>query len=541
MKRATILSIVFMLALLQLTMSAQYVTWSAKPVYDSMEQCADNLYTVTKNNHVGIINAEGRVIVPIEADKITRFYKGYALVLEEKKGKDMVLGVISANGTYSEMTTVCYTIPTIDFVSEGFLAVEFSDGKRGYMNTDGTVAQKYGKNIENLLPFSEGYAAIGKGSESQLVDKNFRSIRIPIGGGSLNGVFSVCNGVAMAYNSDGYFYEFDTRTGKSKPAGRVKTKRVDCDYLGAVKSKSTRPMTLPYDPVRTNSESSSIKVVKQGGKYGYQYNGNGLVPYQFDYAEPFYSSYAVAKLDNKYGLLALHNGSVKFAASPFNDGKISYKQGKSSRLSHKFTLTRPSGLGDDIQVSLINPEGNKINATGNDRGQYEFLADASYSKRNYTVEVSDNGLRLWQGTLTYQYVLNGKQPVEEPQVVTPPVTPDDNGKKEEKKEKKEEKKEKKEKLKKLSIQIVSIEKTQSGYKASVRVSNPNATAVETTVTVEGKGLDRISSETVTVLANSSRSVSISFLVPKAATYKIKAKESKTKAKSGEVKRDLRPR
>lgn len=520
-----------LLTCLLMPIKAQYVLWGIKPAYDNMVQCADNLFIVTNANKVGVIEGSGKVIVPIEADQITGFYQGYALAIQHKGGKNLVMGLVSADGQYTKMGTECYAIPSVDFCSEGFLAVEFPDGKRGYMHTDGSVAHAFDKKITNLLPFSEGFAVVGSGTNSQLVDKNFTPVQITIGGGYIYGIFSVYRGVALVYDDDTHFYEFDTRTGRAKSTGGIKAERLQFDYLGA--AQTGRPQTVVYDPIRTKDASSVIKAQKQNGKYGYEKSGNSFIPYQFDEAGAFYGNHAIVKQNGKYGLLALHDGNGAFAATPANNGKINTK---GQKLSHKFSLNKPSELGGDIQVNVIS-NGNTIPAK-EVGGQYEFTADATSSgKQNFNVVVSDNGLKLWQGTLAYQYGEKNDGPI-----INKPINdtiPDPTPKKPE--PKKPEPKPDKLQALRLSVGVNNntADKDNRCY-VTVSISNPNSTVVSTTINVEGKGLEKVS-RSISIPAHGSNSVRTYFTVKKAGKYSVKAKETRTGASTQLKDIQLRPR
>ena len=542
MKRTIITSIVLLLTSILMPSKAQYVLWGIKPAYDNMVQCADNLFIVTNANKVGVINGSGKVIVPIEADQITGFYQGYALAIQHKGGKNLVMGIVSADGQFTKMSTDCYAIPSVDFCSEGFLAVEFPDGKRGYMRTDGSIAHAFDKKITNLLPFSEGFAVVGSGTNSQLVDKNFTPVQITIGGGYIYGIFSVYRGVALVYDDDTHFYEFDTRTGRAKSIGGIKADRLQFDYLGA--AQTGRPQTVVYDPIRTKDASSVIKTQKQNGKYGYEKSGNSFIPYQFDEADAFYGNHAIVKQNGKYGLLALHDGNGAFAATPANNGKINTK-GK--KLSHKFSLNKPSKLGGDIQVNVIS-NGNLIPAKAVG-GEYEFTADATSSgKQNFDVEVSDNGLKLWQGSLSYQYGSKINQQTIERTDTTPEIIPP---------------KHKKcntcgmtidkcpyqghhpiqpEKIQALRLSVTvnnnTADKDNRCY-VTISISNPNSSSVTTTVNIDGKGLEKVS-RSISIPAGGSNSVKTYITVKKAGKYSVKAKETKTGQKASKDVQ-LRPR
>ena len=507
MKRTTTLSVILFIAALLLSMNAQlarpsdpessttaYVTWAVKPgVYDKIESCADNLYTVHKGNKVGIVDGHGREIVPVQADRITGFYDGLALVLQKEGSSERVLGVFTSSGQYTKMDVACHTVPTLEFFSEGLLPVKFNNGRLGFVNAQGVAVKEFDKSITRMLPFHEGYAAIGN---KDIVDRNFTPVTMNLKAATeVTEVSSVNNGkavISVAVNGKGALNEIDVRTGKITSE---EVKNNTSDYLGCI--GSGRPRSIPYESYRPQV-STSITAILQNGKYGYTKGGQTLVPFQFDEAWPFIGNNAVVKSGGKYALLELHKGGAAFGATPDDNGSISYRRSKGKGLSHSFRLDMPSDVGDAVQVNVVR-NGVTIPATASG-SRYEFRADASQGRQEYLVEVSANGLKMWEGSMTYSYNAKSEE------VVVPP--PDGPGGITE---------EKKEKTLPLRVSIAVKNKTADKDKkchVEVTVSNPNNKEVKTTLTVSGdSGLKGVSKK-LTIPAKGSRTVSTHFTVKK---------------------------
>ena len=442
------------------------------------------------------MDGHGREIVPVQADRITGFYDGLALVLQKEGSSERVLGVFTSSGQYTKMDVDCYTVHTLEYFSEGFLPVKFNNGQLGFVNAQGTVVKEFDKSVTSLLPFSEGYAAI---NNQFFVDRNFISISFSMKSAVTPLlIYNFHNGKAVIYDTSKNTHVLDVSTGT---ADRESVSNETSDFLGCI--NTGRSITIPYESYSPHV-SSSIQAIQRNGKYGYLEGGETLAPFQFDEAWPFIGDNAVVKLGGKYALLELHKGGAAFGATPDDNGSISYRRSKSKGLSHRFSLNKPSDVGDAVQVNVVR-NGVTIPATASG-DRYEFRADASQGRQEYLVEVSANGLKMWEGSMTYSYNAKSEE------VVVPPTVESRNndgqgGVTEGKKEK----------TLPLRVSIAVKNKTADMDKkchVEVTVSNPNNKEVTTTVKVSGdSGLKGVSKK-LTIPAKGSRTVSTYFTVKK---------------------------
>ena len=480
-----------------LTMKAQFVTWAILPgEYDKIEYCADNLFKVTKGGNVDYVNGSGKIIPELSgADRITGFYDGYALVLQNKNGQERIVGILSTKGQFTPMQVECYAIHGKEFCSEGFIPVKFGTGKVGYVRTDGTFAHDFDKGIKDVDPFSEGYAVVGKGQNSQLLDTDFMPIRFTIDGVT-DRITSVYQGKAIIANSRGKCYELNVST---KRISGISQPRYAFDYMDCIQERTKRPKEVPYEEVHGEVKSS-----KQGGKYGYDDGAMVFIPFQFDEPITLCGWQAIVKYNGKSALLSIHKGT--FDASPAERGQISYKKNKPKDLSHKFTLRRPNDFVGSIPKVSVKRDGTSIPTKLSD-GQYEFYADAAKGKKYYTVEVSDQGLIIWEGALAYEYIAKGGE--------TPPPPPDTTtiiNKKD------------------LTISLSVTQNADKNNKcyATATVYNPRNQDVTTTVTITGTNGFNDVSQTITIPAKSSKEVTSYFMVKKdVKNASVRATESAT--------------
>ena len=155
---------------------AQLITWAVKPgVYTKIEPCWGDMYFAYKGNSIGVINGDGSVIVPPEANRITGFYGGLALVLKSDGGKEKILGILSTDGSYSKVDGTYFTIPYQEFFSESLLTVTTPKGQAGYMNGNGVIVKSF--NVSFISPFSEGYAVVGEKTDFSIIDKRFNALK----------------------------------------------------------------------------------------------------------------------------------------------------------------------------------------------------------------------------------------------------------------------------------------------------------------------------------------------------------------------------
>lgn len=482
-----------------LSLQAQVITWSVKPgVYTKIEPYWEDMYLCYTEINVGVINGDGRVIVSPEATRITGFYSGLALALKSVGGQERILGILSDDGSFSEVDGTYYTIPNQEFFSEGFLTVNTSGGGTGYMNVKGHVVKEY--NVSFVSPFSEGYAVVGEGRASHnfcIVDKRFNELQISLPSMSplWNGA-NVFKGVAIVWDGNGNIFEFNPQRGG--PCSVVKDKSIksmlkgcdynpDYDYLGGLAKLTNRPETAPYkQPTRS---SLALTVSEQGNKYGYIHNGKTILPCQFEQAESFYGNYAIVKSDGKYGLLSYHNTNDSFTANASSE--IKYKKSSGKNLSHKFGITVPNlWVEDNLTVKVKDENGIPVSIT-NDGGSYEFKSDGAKGTKKYSVEIDGEGLILWTGEIAYNYqpemdspVIIDTQPRVKPFVVT------------------------------LKATNTHADKNNRCY-VKATISNPNSEAISAIVTMSGSNLLEAVSKRITIPAYGSEDISTYFIVKKA--------------------------
>ena len=465
---------------------AQLINWAVKPgVYTKIEPCWGDMYFAYKGTTIGVINGDGSVIVTPEANRITGFYGGLALVLKSDGGQERILGILSTDGSYSKVDGTYFTIPYQEFFSEGLLTVTTPKGQAGYMNGNGTVVKSF--NVSFISPFSEGFAVVGENEDYSIIDKRFNTLSIQLGTVSqVYGGSNVYKGVAVVWDGNGKFYNFDVNRGTCKKISEPSS--LDYDYMYCFSAITKRPEKVPYeDPQRS---SISLPVTEEGGKYGYVSNETTILPYQFEYAEDFHGKSAIAKVGGKYALLSLHNTNDTFNAKANSD--IKYRKSSGKDLVHQFGITLPTLWNDDnVTVRLKDDDGTLVNISNNGNS-YEFKANGGNGTKKYNVEIDGDGMLLWQGEIAYNYTIvpdpqktdEGKLVVFKPLTVT------------------------------LKAANTQADKNNRCY-VKATISNPNSEAITATVSMTGSNLLEAVSQRITIPAYGSKDISTYFIVKKA--------------------------
>ena len=487
MKRCLVAVVTACVAILSL--QAQVINWAVLPgEYTKIEPCWGDMYLVHKGNDLGVINGDGKIIVSPEATRITGFYGGYALVLQSDNGQERIVGILSTDGSYSKVDGTYYTIPYQEFFSEGLLTVTNAKGKAGYMNVNGAIVKDF--KVSFVSPFSEGYAVVGENEEYTIVDKRFNALSIQLGTVSqVYGGSNVYNGIAVIWDGNGRFYNFDVNKRTCKKISEPSS--LDYDYMYCFSCITKRPETVPYD--QPNRSPLTLAVAERGNRYGYVNNEKVVLPYQFEQAESFYGNYAIVKSEGRYALLSLHNTGGTFGAKA--DSDIKYRKSSDKNLTHKFNVFLPeSWTGKDVSIKLKDENGMPV-SIANNRGSCEFKSDGATGTKRYTVEIDADGLKLWNGEIAYNYQIE-----KEPETVIDGGGGSGTG------------------LAKLSVSLKAAN-TQADKNnhccIKATISNSNATPVTTKVQWSGSSLLEGANTTVTVPANGKTVVDIYLNVKKA--------------------------
>lgn len=197
--RKSILFIV-VLILMPMVFNAQSIEWAVKPTYDNIQQLPYDLFKVEQNGKIGLITADGNVVLPVEYEKITDFKDGIALVTD-KLCKQLVAIVYGSQKTYETISG--YSVDSdFPYYSDGKLAV-IKNGKWGFIDENGKECNGYlSCSNESVLPFSENVTFIKRDNKIfGYFDSNGNPLTGNFNTKMVEG-YSFHNGQALVFNSN---------------------------------------------------------------------------------------------------------------------------------------------------------------------------------------------------------------------------------------------------------------------------------------------------------------------------------------------------
>ena len=141
------------MACLSLSVQAQIAKWLVRPNYDFIEMMDYGLLKVASNGKIGLLNKEGKEILPLEFDSITAFKEERALLF--KYGK--LYGITDPYGQIFSIEGKEYKLPDgVNRFYSGLLLVR-QNNQYFYLNTEGI--QVFGPFAE-AYPFFDGHALV---------------------------------------------------------------------------------------------------------------------------------------------------------------------------------------------------------------------------------------------------------------------------------------------------------------------------------------------------------------------------------------------
>jgi len=456
---------------------SQGVYWSMQPrSYQSIERIAPGLYKAVQQDKVGVIDAKGGIVVPLEHTQIEPFYEGRALLVVKEGDKEQVTGVLTSDGTYKAFPKAYYLLAGQKFYSEGKLTVQDERQRRGYIDDQGSPVLGFDKGYTKIKPFTEGYASVFKGNSYQLINHQGDACHIMLGVNQVNGGTNVYQGKAIVWDTNGDVFEYMPATGGCRKV--AKPSLMTLDYLYCLTVVSHRSKQLPYDAVKPSAKG--LAPVSEGGKYGYVMGGKTLIAPQFTAATQFEDDIAVVTIGGKCGLLRYDGSQASFSLEA---SEVAYDYAPGETVTCGFSLTVPQAWRNSgLKVSLTDEETrSSVPVTDHGQNEYSFKCKPMGNSGVYQVGVySADGMLLWSGEQAYVFKKKVTQ-------------------------------------QNLSVSIsVKNDKANSQDQCVVvaTIHNPNDQPVSCTVTMKGSAAFHQHQQAITVPAHGSQSVSSYFIVKK---------------------------
>lgn len=385
----------FVTALLfSMVAQSQTVKWCIHPEYDEITYFSEDLFKCVEwSGKIQLINWDGKAILHnVEADAVTDFEEGYAIVLKGNK----ILGFLEETREHKfQSVNGEYLITQYPFFSEGLLAVADGKGKMGYMDVHANlvIPCKY----EQARPFKQGWASVEMAKKSVYYINQQGKTRNPEGfhGGKLTkGSNFNENGEAVVANYQDYAVIGTNMQVKRKIDYTSELPVRSCDYAYSANAKDCSEGKMS---INNHDANHNFETFTKNGLYGYRTilePEDIEIPAQFDKAQNFFDDRAIVKKGGKVGVLELLEGEF-VPHWPAESVRV-YPDGNTNRLT--FALETPNSFSsDEIKLDFDDGSGNfNKNVSRNYTFQPRFIDNAE--KCRLKGRVTYDGLLLWEGS-----------------------------------------------------------------------------------------------------------------------------------------------
>ena len=386
------------LCLPAISLVASTVTWLVPPQYDDISYYCNDVFKCVKNGKIQLIDIDGEILVS-DADSVTTFNGGYALVLEKKGNAYRIKGLFGESRhdlipVEDELYTTFYS-----YFSEGLVVVANARKEHGYLNERGRVVIPC--TYQKAYPFSHGWAVVVSGDArsrfARYVDRHNTPLAVDFHRGELY--------QATTFNEDGLALVEYFKNGYSDYAvintnGNV----VEKNYK--LTGDPTRKRDFAFvesDGYRETADTDDypeplfdidIEPFAEDGLWGYRdADGAVIVPAQFSYANDFADDCAIVALMGKYGVVSLIDGTF----SAVIDGKDTVlKGGKNSKCT--FRLQVPEMIFPESLQVLFDDGSGVTRKVMLDNGAYSFVPAVDKKNKTCIIKamVQNEGLILWE-------------------------------------------------------------------------------------------------------------------------------------------------
>ena len=381
---------------------AQTVVWQMQPAdYSEIVRINSNLYKVVRNGKIGLINADGTIVAPVENDNIGGFYDHKALVTHGDGKGERVAGCLTDDGKYYAFSNKYYTLSGQKFFSDGLLSVANEQGKLGYVDFSGNAVLGFDGKYDRIKPFVEGYASVFKNKKYSLIDKDGTPVRFTFKRiGEVNGGTNVYNGLVYVWEDETHFYTYDVNKGGACESAKRPSSR-SLDYLYRFSCISGQSKEVPFTDLKMKATGNvGLSPVSERGVYGYTSGESVVLPCQLSTATPFEDDLAIVSLNGQKGILQYVDGDNFQIAAPVS----SYSFYAGDEKSCQFNVSVPSAWKNKaIEVITRDSKGTTI-STANVGDSYTFnVHPSSTGRQDYTVAIYAERLKLFEGNLTFTF------------------------------------------------------------------------------------------------------------------------------------------
>lgn len=395
MKKKILFSIVF--SLFSATSAlATTAKWLVQPEYDSIGYYSSDIFKCFKNGKIQLIDLTGKPLLPVEADSITDYAEGFALVLDRKGKALQIKGFLSEDSHDFLEVSGTYYATFYSHFSENYLVVADEKGKQGYLNTWGEVALPC--QYKEACPFLQGWASVESEKDGAgYINKQGTYMIVDFHYGQLS--------LGTNFNKKGEALVGYTKKGQSDFAVINTNGKVVRKYRNR-KGKPFREYDAAFSETgeqfvpKHNSTPTfhpGFSVFASDGMFGYaDANQDPIVPAQFSYAGKVADNCAIVALSRLYGIITLIDGNF---SSVMEKAEIAIQGNKANEL--QYALSIPMSMDNEsIQIMFDHGDG-IMRPIELNHGVYVFKPVVGNNATECTLraQVTANGMLLWEETL----------------------------------------------------------------------------------------------------------------------------------------------
>ena len=383
---------------------AQTIKWMVKPQYASITHYSKDVFKCTdQNGKVQLIDWNGKFLdIPEDADVITDYADGYAIVLQGEK----ILGFLAEANHSFQPVNGDYYATKYSFFSEGYVVVAkgSAEGKQGYMDSKGNLVLEC-KYLE-AMPVHKGWALVVEEGKDKIKPRRYKrsddwagkGMSMLKSGESFVWATSFnTNGYALTRIKGGKYVVIDASFNEIEKGNKDEVNKFDYSYK-PVGSQEVNPPTNDQ-PIKNNDYS----IYDEGGRKGYKTSGDEFAPAQFSAVEDFYAGRAIVSMGNGFGIIELLDG--KFVPN-WPEERVRVYEYDNTVEPLQFTLTAPASL-ENSKLEFDKGDGRYVDC--NDLRCNFKVADQVIGRKspNCTLQAkatfTENGfpdLLLWEGSQT---------------------------------------------------------------------------------------------------------------------------------------------
>lgn len=416
---------IVLLSLFPCFVFSQTAEWLIKPQYDDIQRIQHHLLKVKMDGKVGIINQNGKEVVPVKYDSISYFVEGKALILN-KMGNTVVGIVYAAQETFIILGKTYQIDTDFPYFSDGFLAVQNENGKWGFLTENGAEGEGFlSCSNESVLPFSEKITFIKMDAKNHAYINSQGKPLIGNFGKVVEG-YSFYNGEALVFNSSFNWAWLDASGNVKKETKAPKQKFLPNkngktithsgssfifdhkwrlkEYVlddGKKDSYVFPDIVLPLEPVH----SGQLSVFNNTSGLEIRFDNRPIIPAQFESAAIISEDKVVVSKNRKKGILKIISNQTLEVNLPTQEVVFQHYQNATLQIS----LNKPVSLRNkQINLSVTDNKSQiidyKLVVDNQDKNIYEteFIKPATEfdvsTDHFYNVQVDADDIVYYKST-----------------------------------------------------------------------------------------------------------------------------------------------